>query len=238
MLELYNNINSVCAQKVRIALAEKGQDVKEHLLTLRGDQNEPALSQAEPEWRRSDSGPRRTFDHRVLADPVLHRRSVPESSAHADRMPLPAPSGAALQQADRRISAQQLHYFDLRHGVSAEFSENVARGVAGRDQQGAAETARGIQAQRDRAWPRFGIRRSTRLRNTRSCCRGWPTSLKRGPFLAGDAFSNADCAVIPYILRLELLKLGGMWEQYPAVRRWWARMRERPSVKSRDASTA
>ena len=35
MLELYHNINSVCAQKVRIALKEKGQDAKEHLLTLR-----------------------------------------------------------------------------------------------------------------------------------------------------------------------------------------------------------
>src|SRR6202008_1648940 len=41
MLELYHNINSVCAQKVRIALAEKGQKAQEHLLTLRGDQNEP-----------------------------------------------------------------------------------------------------------------------------------------------------------------------------------------------------
>ena len=44
MLELYHNINSVCAQKVRIALKEKGQDAQEHLLTLRGDQNEPAKS--------------------------------------------------------------------------------------------------------------------------------------------------------------------------------------------------
>ena len=42
MLELYHNINSVCAQKVRIALKEKGQEAKEHLLTLQGDQNDPA----------------------------------------------------------------------------------------------------------------------------------------------------------------------------------------------------
>jgi hypothetical protein len=32
MLELYHDINSVCAQKVRIALAEEGEQVKEHLL--------------------------------------------------------------------------------------------------------------------------------------------------------------------------------------------------------------
>ncbi|HEX4409071.1 MAG TPA: glutathione S-transferase N-terminal domain-containing protein [Xanthobacteraceae bacterium] len=43
MLELYHNTNSVCAQKVRIALYEKDQAVKEHLLTLQGDQNDPAI---------------------------------------------------------------------------------------------------------------------------------------------------------------------------------------------------
>jgi glutathione S-transferase len=42
VLELYHNINWVCAQKVRIALKEKGQEAKEHLPTLQGDQNDPA----------------------------------------------------------------------------------------------------------------------------------------------------------------------------------------------------
>jgi glutathione S-transferase len=48
VLELYHNINSVCAQKVRIALHEKGQEAKEHLLTLRGDQNEPGYLKLNP----------------------------------------------------------------------------------------------------------------------------------------------------------------------------------------------
>ena len=56
--------------------------------------------------------------------------------------------------------------------------------------------------------------------------------LKRGAFLAGDTFTNADCAVIPYILRLELLKLGAMWQTEPGIADWWARVRQRPSVKS------
>jgi hypothetical protein len=37
MLELYHSINSVCAQKVRLALTEKEFEAKEHLMTLRGD---------------------------------------------------------------------------------------------------------------------------------------------------------------------------------------------------------
>ena len=38
MLELYHSVNSVCAQKVRVALAEKELEYREHLMTLRGDQ--------------------------------------------------------------------------------------------------------------------------------------------------------------------------------------------------------
>lgn len=57
-------------------------------------------------------------------------------------------------------------------------------------------------------------------------------SLTEGQYLAGSRFSNADCAVIPYILRLELLKLDGMWARYPAIADWWAHVRERPLVKA------
>ena len=39
-------------------------------------------------------------------------------------------------------------------------------------------------------------------------------------------------AVIPYVLRLELLRLAGMWDRYPAVAEWWARTRARLSVKA------
>jgi glutathione S-transferase len=61
----------------------------------------------------------------------------------------------------------------------------------------------------------------------------WMTdSLQNGPYLAGEAFSNADCAVIPYILRLELLKLHGLWDRYPTIASWWERMREWRSVKA------
>ena len=48
MLEHYHNVNSVCAQKVRVALKEKGLDVKEHPLTLRGDQHDPAYRKLNP----------------------------------------------------------------------------------------------------------------------------------------------------------------------------------------------
>ena len=48
MLELYHNINSVCAQKVRIVLAEKRLEYREHLMTLRGDQFDPQYMRLNP----------------------------------------------------------------------------------------------------------------------------------------------------------------------------------------------
>ena len=48
MLELYHNINSVCAQKVRIALEEKRQKANDHIMTLRGDQFDPAYRKLNP----------------------------------------------------------------------------------------------------------------------------------------------------------------------------------------------
>jgi hypothetical protein len=48
MLELCHSINSVWAQKVRIALAEKGLDYEDRLMTLRGDQFDPAHMKLNP----------------------------------------------------------------------------------------------------------------------------------------------------------------------------------------------
>lgn len=48
MLELYHTVNSVCAQKVRIQLEEKGLPWTGRLMTLRGDQFDPAYLKLNP----------------------------------------------------------------------------------------------------------------------------------------------------------------------------------------------
>jgi glutathione S-transferase len=55
-------------------------------------------------------------------------------------------------------------------------------------------------------------------------------AMATGPYLAGETFSNADVAAIPYVLRLELLQLGRLWKDRPNVTAWWERVRKRPSV--------
>jgi glutathione S-transferase len=52
------------------------------------------------------------------------------------------------------------------------------------------------------------------------------------PYLAGDTYSLADIAVIPYILRFELLHLSPMWDRHPGVATRWRRVRQRPSTEA------
>jgi hypothetical protein len=59
-------------------------------------------------------------------------------------------------------------------------------------------------------------------------------AIKDGPYLAGDTYSLADVAVIPYILRLELLRLSRMWDGRPSVAAWWERVRSETLDRRRD----
>jgi glutathione S-transferase len=55
-------------------------------------------------------------------------------------------------------------------------------------------------------------------------------SMRDGRYLAGDRFSLADIATVPYVIRLDLLRLARLWDKRPGVAAWYARMRERASV--------
>jgi glutathione S-transferase len=57
--------------------------------------------------------------------------------------------------------------------------------------------------------------------------------LRDGSWLVGDIFSAADIALIPYVNRLEMLGLSGLWEggRLPRLDDWWRRVQARPSFK-------
>jgi hypothetical protein len=93
MLELYNNTNSVCAQKVRLALTEKDLQAKEHMLKLQGDQFDPAYLKLNP------NGVVPTLVHDGQPT-LLPGRCVPATAADAGGSSRLGAS-AHVQQADR-----------------------------------------------------------------------------------------------------------------------------------------
>jgi glutathione S-transferase len=54
-------------------------------------------------------------------------------------------------------------------------------------------------------------------------------ALARTAWLAGDAFSLADVALMPYLARFEFLGLASLWANRQALAGWLARVKARPS---------
>ena len=230
MLELYHNINSVCAQKVRIALKEKGQDVKEHLLTLQGDQNDAAYMKLNP----NGVVPTLVHDGRVITESSLILYYIDEAFPDPPLMPK-APSARHRARLYNKLIDEYMHNSCTIMTFATAFRPRFLKMAR---EQWLAEINKAPlkrRAEYKRSVIEHGLDSEfviDALVQHQKMISWMAEDLKHGAYLAGDTFSNADAAVIPYILRLELLKLGGMWAQFPAVAGWWARMRERPSVKT------
>ncbi|MGC2125941.1 MAG: glutathione S-transferase family protein [Xanthobacteraceae bacterium] len=230
MLELYNNINSVCAQKVRIALNEKGEEVTEHLLTLQGDQNDPAYMKLNP----NGVVPTLVHDGKVIVESSLILYYIDDAFPNPPLMPR-TPAARHRVRLYNKLIDEYMHNACTIMTFATAFRPRFRKMPR---EQWLAEINKAPlkrRAEYKRSVIEHGLDSEfvvDALGQHRKMISWMVDDLKHGPYLAGDTFTNADCAVIPYILRLELLKLGAMWQQYPAVSDWWSRVRERPSVKA------
>jgi glutathione S-transferase len=230
VLELYHNINSVCAQKVRIALAEKGQQVTEHLLSLQGDQNDPAYMKLNP----NAVVPTLVHDGRVITESSLILYYIDEAFPDPTLMPK-MPTARHRVRLYNKLIDEYVHNACTILTFATAFRPRFLK--MPRDQWLAEinKTPLKRRAEYKRSVIEHGLDSEfvmDALGQHQKMISWMANDLERAPYLAGDGFTNADCAVIPYILRLELLKLGEMWRREPAVAAWWGRVRDRDSVKS------
>jgi len=229
-LELYHNINSVCAQKVRIALKEKGRDVTKHLLTLRGDQNEPAYLRLNP----SGVVPTLVHDGKPIVESSLILYYLDDVFPNPPLMPREPLLRHRVRLYNKLID-EYMHNSCTIITFATAFRPNFLKmpREAWLAEINKAPLKRRTEYKRSVIEHGLDSEFATDALAQHQKLLSWMVaSLKEGKHLAGDSFTNADCAVIPYILRLELLKLSGLWAQYPAIADWWARVRARPSVKA------
>jgi glutathione S-transferase len=230
VLEFYNNINSVCAQKVRIALNEKRLEVKEHLLKLHGDQNDPAYLKLNP----NGVVPTLVHDGNVIVESSLILYYLDEAFPDSPLMPK-SPVARHRVRLYNKLIDEYVHNSCTIMTFATAFRPRFLKMPREQwlDEINKAPLKRRVEYKRSVI--EHGLDSefvADALAQHQKLIKWMAADLSRTPYLAGDAFTNADCAVIPYILRLELLKLDAMWRQHPAIADWWARMRERPSVKA------
>jgi glutathione S-transferase len=230
VLEHYHNVNSVCAQKVRIALAEKGLDVKEHLLTLRGDQHDPAYRKLNP----NGVVPTLVHDGRAIIESALILYYLDEAFPDHPLMPK-EPLLRHRVRLYNKLVDEYVHNSCMILTFATAFRPNFLKMPREDWLAEINKTPLKRRAEYKRSVIERGLESefvADAVAQHKKLLSWMDQSLQSGAYLAGDTFSNADCAVVPYLMRLELLKLSAMWDHYPAIGDWWTRARERPSFKA------
>lgn len=229
MLELYHSINSVCAQKARIAIMEKGLECKEHLMTLQGDQFDPAYMKLNP----NAVVPTLVHDGKPVIESSVILYYLDEAFPEPKLMPADLHSRARVRLYNKLID-EHLHNYCMVITFATAFRPGLAR--LGKEQLEAflakSPSKKRSDYKRDVVAHGLDSKYVVESLDCHEKLLSWiDESMQSRGYLAGDAFSIADIATIPYIVRLDLLRLSRMWDRRPRVAAWYERMRARPSVE-------
>jgi glutathione S-transferase len=226
-MELYHNNMSVCAQRVRLAIHEKGLHPTEHHLNLRtGDQFKPEYLKLNPKG--------------VVPTIVDHGQPIVESNVICeyldDAYPEPPLRPAdPIQRAHMRewtvvpdqglfpACATVSFAIAFRYQYIERGEAEIAKFLAAKPDDVSRERFRRIIYQEVDAAPVVeALKVHDKILTTMS------DQLERTRWLAGDEFTLADIALLPYIVRLDHLSLAWMWEdKRAAVGRWLGRAKAR-----------
>lgn len=240
MIDFYHSPGSSCCVKVRFLLNEKGLDYREHLIDLRrGDQLTPEFRALNPKAEV----PVLAHDGFVLPESTVIMEYI------EDKFPEPAlrpatPEGRARMRLWTKWPDEGGHiaYSSLAFAVSHRHQAHDA--TPGWVEAQLAEKPDATRQERQKQAIDLGFddpALAVTMRKMNKLIRDMQTSLAGREWLAGDAFSLADIALIPYIVRLDVMTLLDIWRaDCPRVVDWLAAVRERrgyaPTYKVLDVS--
>lgn len=233
MLELYHFNNSVCSQKVRMALAEKGLDWTGHAVDLF------RLEQYDPKYL--------AFNPKGVVPTLVHDGTpLIESTLICEYLDDVFPDPPLRPAAPADLSAMRLWSKTVDEGLHAgitaiSFSAMFRERMRGMTDEQRARRWRNIgdpwRSDRDRSVYEHGVE-SPYVYNAIAAYEVAFEKLEKGfadgrRWIMGDAFTLAELALAPYLARLDYLTLLGIWTgDRPGVAAWWARLRERPSYRA------
>ena len=230
MLTVYHHNISVCAQKVRLVLAEKNVPWESRHVDLeRGEQLTPEYLRIHPKG----FVPAIVHDGNIVIESTLICEYLddvfpepplkPKDPAAVARMRLwPKAVDDGLHFAIGSISHAAAFMPYLKKSMTVEQIEERLKRMPdkGRSARQIELLHRGLDA----GFVRDGLKLYDKSIGEME------VALERGPWLFGEQFTLADIALIPYIERVDRLGMSRFWEPHrPRVTAWFARMRARPS---------
>lgn len=234
MLKLYDFAESVCCQKVRLALAESGIEGVTHK-TIRldqGDQFSPAFLELNPKG----VVPVLVDDDKVITESTIISEYLVAISDKSAISPVDPYWHTRKQywaiQLDRSVHNPHTTIVSfvvaLRYAFLSQLDtpEKVEGHLAGVKDPTSREMQRqGFELAYDA--PAF----KTAVIAFDDLLAEMEEQLKVSRFLAGNNLTLADTDMGPYIHRLETLGLSKMWSNRPGVANWFENLKSRPSWK-------
>ncbi len=234
-LELYHHGSSVCAAKVRIVLHEKHLEFKAHYVDiLTGEQFGPEYLRLNPKA----VVPTLIHDGHVLVESTAICEYLDESFRDPPLMP-EHPLGRHSVRLWTKAIDEDLHPACAvitfaschRHIVRRAGPEGVEKFLNATPslsvtpewkEQKRRVIELGFETPEVAAKFRLYVRYLDKMEN----------ALTRHLWLAGDSYSLADVGMTPYVNRLDMMSMSGLWEGVrPRLRDWFERVRQRSSFK-------
>lgn len=225
MLTLYHHNLSVCAQKVRLALAEKGLDWEDRSVDLmKGEHLKPDYIALNPKG----VVPTLVQDDFVLTESIVINEYLDDAFRETPLMPETARGRARVRWWTKQIDDSIFPATGIvsmsiafHHQYPAQLVEELTR------LRGPAYGERFAQLRKGVDNPNFpaAIRRLDKM------VEDMDSALSGGPWLVGDAYTLADVAFAAYVTRLDQLKFGALIHRRPNVTAWYGRMASRPAYE-------
>lgn len=240
MIELYHHGSSVCAAKVRFTLLEKAVPWESRYIDiLKGEQFEPGYLALNP----MAVVPTLVHDGEVLVESTVICEYLDD--AFAER---PLKPSAALERARMRawtkavdehihpackyITYAACHRHIIRRMPTDKF-EQYMRGPQSGAETRVAGDPNWVESKR--AIVQLGVAApgvAAKFRMYDTYLNKMEETLANHRWLAGPHFSLADIALAPYVNRLDMLSMNGMWiASRPRVTDWFERIKARPTFK-------
>jgi glutathione S-transferase len=232
MIELYHNGMSTCSQKVRLTLAEKGQEFTSHHFDLR------ALDQHHPDYL--------ALNPNGVVPTIIHDGKVIFESAVIDEYLDTVLPGLSLRPetpyecAKMRIWVKQLD--EGVHAASATISACIAfryQFMEDKTPEQLKETLDGYVDSGKRARMTENVMKGVESSYFRPAIKrivkmldDMETALSESSWMAGNSYSLADIAFTPYVNRVSHLQQSWLFDTRPKVANWFERICSRPSFKT------
>ena len=235
MLELYHHGSSVCAAKVRLAAAEKGVefDRYHYVDILAGEQYDEAYRRINPH----SVVPALVHDGRIINESTLICEYLDEAFAGPPLQPEDPYARYRMRTWTKAVdellhpACSELTYVSCHRHIIKRLPPAELEAYL---QSTPERSVKGAWRQRKRELVELGFDApgiESQFRLYDGHLRQMETALDESRWLAGDDFGLADISLAPYLNRLAMLSMTGLWQngRLPRVDDWFTRIRARPS---------